>query len=86
MANIQTQTTIIPHSQQSYVTRTYPTESELDTKLQDAALAQAAWRKRTLKERIEIGHKFVVCMKISHTILGSYIDWPFTVGVQGYRR
>ena len=61
MANVQTQTTIIPHSQEPYVTRTYPNESELDIKLQNAVIAQAAWRKRTLKERIEIGHKFVVC-------------------------
>lgn len=68
MANIQTQTTIIPHSQEPYVTRTYQNEPELDIKLQDAALAQAAWRKRTLKERIEIGHEFVVCMEISHII------------------
>ncbi|KAF8550721.1 succinate semialdehyde dehydrogenase [Imleria badia] len=63
MANVQTQTTIIPHSQAPYVTRTYPNESELDIKLQYAAVAQAAWRKRPLTERIEIGHKFVSVFK-----------------------
>ncbi|KAH0835672.1 Aldehyde/histidinol dehydrogenase [Lanmaoa asiatica] len=63
MANVQTQTTIIPHNQEPYVTRTYPNESELDIKLQNAALAQAAWRKRALSERIGIGHKFVSVFK-----------------------
>jgi len=68
MANVQTQTTITPHNQEPYVIRTYPNESELDLKLQNAAIAQAAWRRRTLKERIEIGHEFVVCAKLSHMI------------------
>lgn len=68
MANIQTQTTIIPHNQEPYATRTYPSQSELNVKLQNAALAQAAWRKRTLEDRIETGHKFVVCTKIHHIL------------------
>lgn len=69
MANVQTQTTIIPHNQEPYVTRTYPDEAELDTILQNAATAQTAWRKCALKERLEIGHKFVVCTTISHYYL-----------------
>lgn len=68
MANVQTQTTVIPHNQEPYVIRTYPNESELDVKIQNAALAQVAWRKRTLKERIETGHKFVVCSRMSHMV------------------
>ncbi|KAN0078246.1 aldehyde dehydrogenase [NAD(P)+] [Tylopilus felleus] len=63
MANVQTQITVIPHSQKAYITRTYPNESELDVKLQNAVLAQATWKKRTLKKRIEIGHKFVSVFK-----------------------
>ncbi|KAF9221037.1 succinate semialdehyde dehydrogenase [Gyrodon lividus] len=59
MANVQTQTTITPHNQEPYVSRTYPNESELDATIQNAALAQADWKKQTLKERIEIGHKFI---------------------------
>ncbi|KAF8840435.1 succinate semialdehyde dehydrogenase [Paxillus ammoniavirescens] len=60
MANVQTQTTLTPHNQEPYVTRTYPDEPELDVKIQNAALAQADWKKRSLGERIEIGHNFVV--------------------------
>ncbi|KAG8215805.1 Aldehyde/histidinol dehydrogenase [Butyriboletus roseoflavus] len=63
MANVQTQTTIIPHNQEPYVSRIYPSESELDIKLQNAAVAHVAWRKRTFKERMEIGHKFVSVFK-----------------------
>ncbi|KIJ19726.1 aldehyde dehydrogenase [NAD(P)+] [Paxillus involutus ATCC 200175] len=63
MANVQTQTTLSPHNQEPYVTRTYPDEPELDVKIQNAALAQADWKKRPLGERIEIGHNFVTEFK-----------------------
>ena len=54
------QTTIIPHSQQPLVSRTYPTEAELDATIQRAADAQKQWAKVPLKERIQIGRKFMV--------------------------
>ncbi|KAA1468265.1 succinate semialdehyde dehydrogenase [Dentipellis sp. KUC8613] len=52
------QTTIIPHSQKPLVTRTYPTESQLDDVIQSAAKAQKAWARVPLKDRIAIGTKF----------------------------
>ncbi|KAG7446805.1 succinate semialdehyde dehydrogenase [Guyanagaster necrorhizus] len=52
------QTTIIPHSQQPLVTRTYPLEQELDGFIIAASMAQKAWCKVPLKERIAIGYKF----------------------------
>lgn len=61
MASAQSQTTLTPHNQAAYCTRVYPTEAELDQKIQKAALAQAAWKKVSLKERIAIGYKFIVC-------------------------
>ncbi|KAG9312587.1 Aldehyde/histidinol dehydrogenase [Chiua virens] len=63
MPNVQTQTTTVPHTQEPYVTRTYPTEDELNDKLQCAALAQITWRQRPLKHRIEVGNKFVSLFK-----------------------
>ncbi|KAF9242795.1 Aldehyde/histidinol dehydrogenase [Melanogaster broomeanus] len=63
MASAHTQTTITPHNQEPFVTRIYPNESELDVKIQNAALAQTEWKKRSLKQRIEIGHKFVTEFK-----------------------
>ncbi|KDR72477.1 hypothetical protein GALMADRAFT_158701 [Galerina marginata CBS 339.88] len=54
-----TQTTIIPHSQEPYVTRTYPSEGELDVIIQNAAVAQKAWSAVPLSERIAIGRRFM---------------------------
>ncbi|KAK0211472.1 succinate semialdehyde dehydrogenase [Armillaria fumosa] len=53
------QTTIIPHSQQPLVTRTYPSEQELDGFITIASKAQKTWNKVPLKERIAIGYKFI---------------------------
>ncbi|KAK0445132.1 succinate semialdehyde dehydrogenase [Armillaria borealis] len=53
------QTTIIPHSQQPLVTRTYPSEQELDGFIAIASKAQKTWSKVPLKERIAIGYKFI---------------------------
>ncbi|THV07262.1 aldehyde dehydrogenase [Dendrothele bispora CBS 962.96] len=53
------QTTIIPHNQQSLITRTYPEQSELDTLIKNASEAQKTWSKVPLKERIAIGRKFM---------------------------
>jgi hypothetical protein len=55
------QTTITPHNQQPLVTRTYPSEEELDGVITRAALAQKAWARVPLKDRIAIGTKFLVC-------------------------
>ncbi|KAF8962362.1 succinate semialdehyde dehydrogenase [Flammula alnicola] len=52
------QTTITPHSQEPYVTRTYPSQGELDKFIQNAALAQKAWSAVPVEERIAIGRKF----------------------------
>jgi acyl-CoA reductase-like NAD-dependent aldehyde dehydrogenase len=54
------QTTITPHNQQPFVTRTYPSQLELDTAIRRASLAQNAWARVPLKDRIAIGTKFVV--------------------------
>lgn len=55
------QTTIIPHNQQPLVTRTYPSEAELGDVLVRASLAQKAWARVPLKDRLAIGTKFLVC-------------------------
>lgn len=54
------QTTISPHNQQPCVTRTYPSESELDAKISRAVEAQKTWKLVPLEERIAIGRKFMV--------------------------
>ncbi|KJA14854.1 hypothetical protein HYPSUDRAFT_208364 [Hypholoma sublateritium FD-334 SS-4] len=53
------QTTLSPHSQQPCVTRTYPTESELDAKIARAVEAQKTWKQVPLEDRIAIGRKFM---------------------------
>ncbi|KAF7790123.1 hypothetical protein EIP86_001075 [Pleurotus ostreatoroseus] len=59
MPSNETQTTIIPHSQQPLVTRRYPTQGELDQVIASAATAQKSWSKVPLKERIAIGYRFI---------------------------
>lgn len=54
------QTTISPHNQQPYVTRTYPSQLELDTTIRRSSIAQNAWARVPLKDRLAIGTKFVV--------------------------
>lgn len=56
------QTTITPHNQQPYVSRTYPSESEIGASIENAAKAQKNWSSLPLEERVAIGHKFVVRM------------------------
>ena len=53
------QTTISPHNQQAYVTRQYPSTTEIDAQIDKAAAAQKAWARVPLKERIAIGYKFI---------------------------
>ncbi|KAI5121528.1 hypothetical protein M0805_002588 [Coniferiporia weirii] len=53
------QTTISPHSQAPLVTRTYPSEAELDAVIRTAANTQKSWAKVPLEERIAIGYKFI---------------------------
>ena len=57
------QTTITPHNQQPLVTRTYPSEEELDGVIARATLAQKAWARVPLKDRIAIGTKFLVSLR-----------------------
>ncbi|KAI3600396.1 aldehyde dehydrogenase [Moniliophthora roreri] len=59
MANATSQITIIPHSQEPYVTRNYPSESELDAAIRNAQTAQKTWAKAPVEERIKIGRKFM---------------------------
>jgi len=54
------QTTISPHTQEPFVSRTYPSQSELDLSIQDASNAQKVWRMVPLADRIHIGRKFIV--------------------------
>lgn len=60
MDQAKSQTTVIPHSQKPLVTRKYPSEPELDELISKSAKAQAKWSQVALKERIEIGKKFMV--------------------------
>ncbi|EIW77826.1 succinate semialdehyde dehydrogenase [Coniophora puteana RWD-64-598 SS2] len=60
MAEPTSQTTIIPHNQQPYVTRQYPSPAELDATIERAAVAQNAWAQRPLADRIAVGRAFVV--------------------------
>jgi acyl-CoA reductase-like NAD-dependent aldehyde dehydrogenase len=54
------QTTISPHSQQPYVTRTYPSQPEVDAMIQKSAKAQKAWGLVPVQVRVAIGRKFMV--------------------------
>jgi len=67
MANTLSQTTLSPHNQTPLCTRIYPTEAELDEKLQNAARAQEAWKQIDLKERIAVGYKFMVRAEYRHS-------------------
>ena len=55
----QTQTTIIPHTQEPYVTRTHPSPDELDAAIEASAKAQKEWAKVPLTGRIAIGRRFM---------------------------
>ena len=57
------QTTIIPHSQQPYVTRTYPTSDQVDAAIVASAAAQEKWKLVPLKDRIAICSRFFEEMK-----------------------
>ncbi|KAG8963696.1 hypothetical protein FRC03_002668 [Tulasnella sp. 419] len=52
------QTTIAPHTQKPLVTRTYPSQSELDSIIARSAEAQKKWKSIPLDERIAIATKF----------------------------
>jgi len=54
----QTQTTVIPHTQEPYVTRTYPSLNELSAVIEASATVQKEWAKVPLTERIAIGRRF----------------------------
>lgn len=55
----RTQTTIIPHTQAPYVTRTYPSSDELSAAIEASAKVQKEWAKVPLTERIAIGRRFM---------------------------
>ena len=55
----QTQTTIIPHTQEPYVSRTYPSADELSVAIETSAKSQKEWAKVPLTERIGIGRRFM---------------------------
>ncbi|KAL5501112.1 hypothetical protein ACEPAH_9499 [Sanghuangporus vaninii] len=59
MASPRTQTTIVPHTQQPLLTRTYPSESELDAIIKTAADMQKRWANVPVSRRVEIGYKFI---------------------------
>jgi acyl-CoA reductase-like NAD-dependent aldehyde dehydrogenase len=59
------QTTIIPHTQKPLVSRTYPSQSELNRAIQNASDAQKVWNKVPLQDRINISRKFVVRLHLS---------------------
>jgi acyl-CoA reductase-like NAD-dependent aldehyde dehydrogenase len=57
---MNSQTTITPHNQQPLVTRAYVSQSELDPIIKRASVAQKAWVRIPLKDRLAIGTKFLV--------------------------
>ncbi|KAL5521982.1 hypothetical protein ACEPAF_1838 [Sanghuangporus sanghuang] len=59
MTSPRTQTTIVPHTQQPLLTRTYPSESELDAIIKTAADVQKRWANVPVSRRVEIGYKFI---------------------------
>ena len=59
------QTTITPHNQRPFVTRTYPSENELDKIIANAVVAQKAWSAVSVEDRVIIGRKFMVALTIS---------------------
>ncbi|KAG8818381.1 hypothetical protein FRB91_009097 [Serendipita sp. 411] len=67
MAN--SQTTIIPHTQQPLVTRDYPSRERLDDIIVASATAQEHWKVLALKDRLEICRRFLDEMKSSADII-----------------
>jgi len=57
------QTTITPHNQNPFVTRTYPSSDELDELIANAVIAQKAWSAVSVEDRVNIGKKFMVVTK-----------------------
>ncbi|KAH9939716.1 succinate semialdehyde dehydrogenase [Epithele typhae] len=53
------QTTLTPHNQQPLVTKTYPSEGELDQLIVKSAAAQEKWARVPLQQRIAIGRAFM---------------------------
>lgn len=62
------QTTITPHNQSPFVTRTYPSENELDNTIANAVIAQKAWSAVSVADRVAIGRKFMVGIKFPSLI------------------
>lgn len=54
------QVTLSPHTQESYVTRDYPSVQELEVIAERAHSAQTLWAEVPLDDRIKIAEKFVV--------------------------
>ena len=72
MSDPRIQTTIIPHTQKPLVTRTYPTNSELDAIIKSADEAQKKWAAVPLSERIAIGYKFIVSIVSQEISLSTF--------------
>ena len=72
MSDPRIQTTIIPHTQKHLVTRTYPTNSELDAIIKSADEAQKKWAAVPLSERIAIGYKFIVSIVSQEISLSTF--------------
>lgn len=62
------QTTITPHTQEPFVSRDYPSVQAVDEAIVKSKAAQKEWAKVPLKERIEIGRRFIVSAQ-SHAVL-----------------
>lgn len=72
MSNIQT--TITPHNQNPFVTRTYPSENELDNLIAKAVIAQKAWSAVSVEDRVAIGRAFMVIDKITIFIIKNRVS------------
>lgn len=65
------QVTVSPHSQLPYVSRTYPTEQDLDAVISRAHDAQKAWGRVPVVDRVAIGRRFMVSTVHTLTQIGS---------------
>ena len=65
---VMAQTTISPHNQKPFVTRSYPSETDLDGIIERSTIAQKSWSRVPIRERIDIGWKFIVSSQVGHRL------------------
>jgi hypothetical protein len=71
------QTTITPHNQKPFLTRTYPSNPELDVLVQKSANAQKAWGRVPVQDRVAVGRKFLVSTGEFQLDVGGMIEYGY---------